>query len=124
MPPSLTLATAVRVGAMAFAVAAIAAAAVHFREGDRRPPARTASPPPEADNDPLRAEIKRCHLLGEAGAHDDVCLRAWAENRRRYLGLAAASPAPPSTEIFAKPPSPANTSPHGAPPAPPTAKDE
>jgi conjugative transfer region protein TrbK len=35
--------------------------------------------------DPLHDELIRCQLLGEAGAHDDACLRAWAENRRRFL---------------------------------------
>ena len=75
MMPSITLATAARVGAMAFVVAAIAAAAVHFREGDRRPrgPFLVADCR-RAEDDPLRAELKRCQLLGEAGAHDDICL--------------------------------------------------
>ena len=35
--------------------------------------------------DPLLAEMRRCQLLGEAGAHDAGCLAAWAENRRRFL---------------------------------------
>ncbi len=35
--------------------------------------------------DPLLAEMRRCQLLGEPGAHDAGCLAAWAENRRRFL---------------------------------------
>ncbi len=53
--------------------------------------------PPEAslpsivapNNDPLHDELIHCQLLGEAGAHDDACLRAWAENRRRFLAPGA-----------------------------------
>ena len=37
--------------------------------------------------DPLVAEFRRCQSLGDAGAHDAGCLAAWAENRRRFLGL-------------------------------------
>ena len=32
--------------------------------------------------DPLSIEFARCLALGEAGARDDACLRAWANNRR------------------------------------------
>ena len=35
--------------------------------------------------DPLSIEFARCLALGEAGARDDACLRAWADNRRRFL---------------------------------------
>ena len=35
--------------------------------------------------DPLSIEFARCLALGEAGARDDACLRAWANNRRRFL---------------------------------------
>lgn len=38
-------------------------------------------------SDPLVAEMRRCQLLGEPGAHDAGCLAAWAENRRRFLAL-------------------------------------
>ena len=124
MTPWITLATAARVGAMAFVVAAIAAVAVHLREVDRRPPTLSSLPPAEAENDPLRAELRRCQLLGEAGAHDEICLRAWAENRARFLRLAAPMPTPSATEIVAKPPSPPNSLPSGAPTDRPTAQGE
>ena len=35
--------------------------------------------------DPLSIELTRCLALGEAGARDQACLRAWANNRRRFL---------------------------------------
>jgi conjugative transfer region protein TrbK len=47
-----------------------------------------------AHADPLRAELVRCQGIGEAGASDPACLRAWAENRRRFLALGA-RPGPP-----------------------------
>ena len=45
------------------------------------------APVVEAPLDPLVAEFRRCQALGDAGAHDPGCLTAWAENRRRFLGL-------------------------------------
>ena len=33
------------------------------------------------------AELERCLALGNQAAHDSTCLRIWAENRRRFLGL-------------------------------------
>lgn len=47
------------------------------------PPAGAATSSPEGD--PLRAELVRCQGIGGAGANDPACLRAWAENRRRFL---------------------------------------
>jgi len=47
--------------------------------------------------DPLVAEFHRCQALGDAGAHDAACLAAWAENRRRFLGLDR-RPAAPSPQ--------------------------
>jgi conjugative transfer region protein TrbK len=42
-----------------------------------------------AEVDPLRAQLGRCQAIGEAGARDPACLRAWAENRRRFLAPGA-----------------------------------
>ena len=41
------------------------------------------------DSDPLRGELLRCQSIGQAGASDPACLRAWAENRRRFLAPGA-----------------------------------
>ena len=63
-----------------------AAATLAVKEGrelhESAPPAMQSVPA-----DPLVAEMRRCQLLGEPGAHDAGCLAAWAENRRRFLGL-------------------------------------
>ena len=105
MIPRITPETAARVAAMAFVVLAIAATPVQIRHGDPKPAASSASSTAAVEDDPLRAELKRCQLLGEAGAHDDDCLRAWAENRRRFLHLSAPGPQSPSATMFPSAPS-------------------
>lgn len=76
--------TAVVLGVGAALCAAAAMLAV--KEGqelhESAPPAMQSVP-----SDPLVAEMRRCQLLGEPGAHDAGCLAAWAENRRRFLTL-------------------------------------
>jgi len=44
--------------------------------------------------DPVTAEIARCQTLGEAGARDQACLDAWAQNRHRFLSAGAHPMAP------------------------------
>jgi conjugative transfer region protein TrbK len=58
--------------------------------------AATGSP----DVDPLRVELVRCQGIGAAGANDPDCLRAWAENRRRFLSPGA-RPADPLSDVEA-----------------------
>jgi conjugative transfer region protein TrbK len=105
MIPRITPETAARVAAMAFVVLAIAATAVQIRHGDPKPAASSTSSTAAVEDDPLRAELKRCQLLGEAGAHDDDCLRAWAENRRRFLHLSTPAPQSPPAAMFPSAPS-------------------
>lgn len=72
-----------RAVALAFVLVAILATAIEFdREEDASPLLPRA---PGATADPLRSELVRCQLLGEAGTSDTTCLRAWAENRRRFM---------------------------------------
>jgi len=61
------------------------AALLTAREGEEFQPSPAAMQ--SVSSDPLIAEMRRCQLLGEPGAHDPGCLAAWAENRRRFLGL-------------------------------------
>ena len=76
-----------RAGALAFVLVAILATAVEFgREENASPPLPHS---PVAATDPLRGELVRCLLLGEAGIRDAACLRAWAENRRRFIAPGA-----------------------------------
>jgi conjugative transfer region protein TrbK len=78
-----------RIGAIIFVAIAITMTAIQLRET----PKAGADPElvmiDEPDADPLRAEVVRCSRIGEAGASDPACLRAWAENRRRFLAPGA-----------------------------------
>ena len=99
MTPRITAAMAARAAAMAFVLVAIAATAIQFRHGDHKPTEGSPASPATVDDDHLRAELVHCQILGEAGAHDAGCLRAWAENRRRFLG--GTRPSEPSpVEMF------------------------
>ena len=80
--------TLARIGAIAFAGIAVTLAAVGLRD-DPQGTAEVTAPafvPPEKTS--LRSALLRCQALGQAGAGDPGCLRVWAENRRRFLGLA------------------------------------
>ena len=121
MTPHVTAGGAARLAAIAVAVLAIAATVLHAGHSGRNSSAPSVSS--GANDDPLQAELKRCQLLGEAGAQDDRCLRAWAETRRRFL-RPPAPPVLPSTDVVAKPLLPANTPPDGAPADRPSAKGD
>jgi len=49
--------------------------------------------------DPLRASLRHCRDIGEAATRDPACLKAWAENRDRFLGQVS-----PGTSLTAAPP--------------------
>jgi len=79
-----------RLGAIIFVALAITATVIDMTRKEEAAPMDTSVPPAVAPAaDPLRAELTRCQLLGEAAEHDPACLRAWAENRRRFLAPAA-----------------------------------
>ncbi|TIM31631.1 MAG: conjugal transfer protein TrbK [Mesorhizobium sp.] len=80
-----------RLGAVVFVAAAITATALELTRKEDRPDASSTGRSKAATADPLHAELTRCQELGEAGTRDAGCLRAWAENRRRFL-----APAPPA----------------------------
>lgn len=77
--------TIARIGALAFAAVAITMTAIEMRAGHQTSldpiPAAVSRP----GNDPLLGEMLRCQSMGQAAASDEACLRAWAENRRRFL---------------------------------------
>ena len=96
MPPKDTTRW-IRAGAIGFAVLAFAATAIEVgRDGGGSPgDTRHAVVP-----DPLAAELQRCSALTPTSARDEACERAWAESRRRFLGVppgAASAHAVPST---------------------------
>ncbi len=78
-----------RVGAVIFVAIAITMTAI---EMSRSPESARDSPAAIAETsstDPLLIELRRCQSMGQAGASDPDCLRAWAENRRRFLSPGA-----------------------------------
>lgn len=78
-----------RVAGIALAAVAITLAAIQMREPSATPPAPVAVEAEAAPVDPLRAELRRCQSIGVEAASDRACLRAWAENRRRFLAPGA-----------------------------------
>jgi conjugative transfer region protein TrbK len=79
-----------RIGAIVFVAIAITMTAI---EMSRAPEPAREEPATAADvsgsTDPLLIELRRCQSLGAVGASDHDCLRAWAENRRRFLAPGA-----------------------------------
>lgn len=75
--------TIARIGAAGFVVTALALSALQL---DEPAPAQTETVlVPEDGIDSLRAELRRCRSIGQAAASDQVCLRAWAEQRSRFF---------------------------------------
>jgi conjugative transfer region protein TrbK len=87
--------TLARIGAVALAAVAITATAIEMNRNEETPETWASSRSNTAPSDPLQDELLRCQALGEAGPRDPACLRAWAENRRRFLGPGA----PPSERL-------------------------
>ena len=82
-----------RAGGVAFAVLALAASAVEVSREEKE---SVAPAPVRAARDPLEIELERCNSVVPTSGRDDACERAWAENRRRFLGashLSASAPA-------------------------------
>lgn len=74
-----------RLGAIVFAAVAITATAIELTRKEQEPSVSTLHRVQGAPVDLLRAELIRCAGIGEAGPRDPGCLRAWAENRERFL---------------------------------------
>ena len=101
--------TLMRIGAVVFVAIALSVTALNYRDVPRAE-TETVLVPPDTDGvDPLRAELHRCQALGEAGASDTRCLRAWALQRSRFflsaepaandLGDASANAAPTDARV-------------------------
>ena len=108
--------TLARLGAVVFVAIAVTATAIEMTRKDDRQNSPTAQTRTVTERDPLGTELARCSAMGEAGPRDPSCLRAWDENRKRFLGQSAPAPAPagPAT-LF--PNVPADAAPGSATPA-------
>ncbi|ABI61958.1 Conjugal transfer protein trbk [Granulibacter bethesdensis] len=51
-----------------------------------------------APADPMREALARCRFMGEVATRDPGCLKTWADNRRRFLGLERAAAPQPNGE--------------------------
>ena len=78
-----------RLGAVVFVAVAITATAIEMNRKEEVREAWPSGRTTQAQGDPLRDELIRCQVLGEAGPRDPACLRAWAENRNRFLAPGA-----------------------------------
>jgi conjugative transfer region protein TrbK len=78
-----------RIGAIVFVAVAITATAIEMNRKEKPAESWASGRPAATSRDPLRDELIRCQSLGEAGPRDPACLRAWAENRNRFLAPGA-----------------------------------
>ncbi|WEX85761.1 putative entry exclusion protein TrbK-alt [Sinorhizobium garamanticum] len=74
-----------RLAAVGLIAVALTATAIEMTRKEEEPETPALGDRDDSRVDPLRAELRRCAVMGEAGARDAGCLRAWAENRQRFL---------------------------------------
>jgi conjugative transfer region protein TrbK len=88
----------IRLGAVVFVAVAITVAVIDLTR-PRPAPVEPGLPRDLAGSVlPLRDELYRCQRLGEDGGRDPACLKAWAENRDRFLGKTPSLPSSASSE--------------------------
>lgn len=93
-----------RIGAGAFVAVALTMTVLQLREEPEVPPTEVMTVW-EPDGDPLPAQLRACSAMGEMALSSPDCRAAWAEKRRRFLGIEAdkalyepAAPAPETTD--------------------------
>lgn len=74
-----------RIGAIIFVAIAVTMTAIEMSRAPEPSREEPVAQIETAGTDSLLAELRRCQMLGAAGAEDRDCLRAWAENRRRFF---------------------------------------
>lgn len=75
-----------RIGAGAFVAAALTMTVLDLRE-EPGPPPPQSNTVFEPDGDPLPGQLKACAAMGELALSSPDCRAAWAEKRRRFLGV-------------------------------------
>ncbi|PBB90290.1 conjugal transfer protein TrbK [Mesorhizobium sp. WSM3864] len=83
--------TLARIGAVIFVAVAVTATAVGITRKEEKREGAASLPSSSSTLSPLRWELRRCQILGEAALLDGGCLRLWAEQRDRFVGSAAPS---------------------------------
>ena len=75
-----------RIGAGAFVAVALTLSLLQLRE-ERTEPRPEIITVLEPDGDPLPAILRACSDMGELALSSPDCREAWAEKRRRFLGI-------------------------------------
>ena len=75
-----------RIGAGAFVAIALTMSLLQLREGPKATLPETITVW-EPDGDPLPAQLRACSAMGELALSSPDCRAAWAEKRRRFLGV-------------------------------------
>jgi conjugative transfer region protein TrbK len=92
-----------RVGAVAFVAIALTMTALQMRDAPNPREDVFEVPLDESETDPVRQALIDCARRGARASDDPVCLRAWAENRRRFL-TPGARPKEPLPQVDATEP--------------------
>ena len=82
-----------RIGAGAFVAIALTMSVLQLRE-ERSEPLPEVITVWEPDGDPLPAQLRACGAMGELALSSPDCRAAWAEKRRRFLGVGSDSSEP------------------------------
>jgi conjugative transfer region protein TrbK len=80
--------TLARIAAVIVVAIAVTATALEMARKEGKPSGAALQAPTIPAPDPLRTDLRRCQVLGEAALRDSDCLRLWAEQRERFLGTA------------------------------------
>ena len=84
-----------RIGAGAFVAVALTLSALQLRK-EPAPPLPEVITVWEPDGDPLPAQLRACAAMGELALSSPDCRAAWAEKRRRFLGVEGKASEPPA----------------------------
>lgn len=87
-----------RIGAGAFVAVALTMTALQLREKPSAQPTETIAVW-EPDGDPLPVQLRACAAMGELALSSPDCRAAWAEKRRRFLGVEPDGIPPDSTAV-------------------------
>lgn len=92
-----------RIGAGAFVAVALTMSVLGLREEPTVPPTEAVAVW-EPDGDPLPAQLRACSAMGELALSSPDCRAAWAEKRRRFLGVEDEASDPAINVSDAQPP--------------------
>ncbi|MBN8998432.1 MAG: putative entry exclusion protein TrbK-alt [Rhizobiales bacterium] len=100
-----------RLGAVVFVGIAITVTVIELTRTPDVPEVRVLDRDHIRPADPLQATLRHCRDIGEAATRDPACLKAWSDNRDRFLGQVSsgksltAAPPTPATQFPAEAPS-------------------